>query len=469
MATVTTSKPFNHEETQRRVKSPLQLVRTIIRRYIFLEGLALFLLAAACLFWLGLAFDFGLFKCDFDLLGVHGIDWILLLNDVDITGNSSLAVRVILLAAVVIGLLAYGFYKVGLRWFREFNDRAVALVLERRFPRQLGDRLITAVELADPKLSKKYGYSQAMVEKTIQEAVEVLKKLPITAVFNWRRLYVLWILVGVATIGLLLVTMTAFCAGSLFTDRPMNPYVFSWKFFDTASIWTERNVLMMKTYWPRRAHLEVARFQPSSVDKNDMRVPLSDERPALMVRAYEWVIADRDEEAAPYGWRPLTWQDLAERKLVPADLLENVRIPGDFKDWQVDPDELEPNLAAALFGTDLRVRKSGEARAYLDELQSAHAQANDPNLPWERLAPSRRPMILTPRKNCAIGSNGPNGPWTSSPSKKKTRRTFGPCCATSSTTRIITQPWKWFSSSSKSSPRRRAWGERCASSICPRR
>ena len=318
MATVTKSKPFNHEETQRHVRSPLQAVRTIIRRYIILEGLALFLLAAACLFWLGLAFDFGLFKFDFDLLGVHGIDWILLLNDVDTTGNSSLAVRVILLLAVVVGLLAFGFYKVGLRWFREFNDRAVALVLERRFPQELGDRLITAVELADPKLSQKYGYSQAMVEKTIQEAVDILRKLPIAAVFNWRRLYVLWSLVGVATVGLLLFSMAAFCAGSLVTDRPMNPYVYSWKFYDTASIWTERNVLMMKTYWPRRAHLEIGRFQPSALDKNDMRVPLSDERTALTVRAYEWVIADRNEEAAPYGWRPLAWKDLSERRLVKA-------------------------------------------------------------------------------------------------------------------------------------------------------
>ncbi len=385
MATVTKSKPFNHEETQRRVRSPLQQVRKVIRRYIFLEGLALVLLAAALLFWLGLAFDFGLFKFDFDALNVHGIDWVLALNDVDASGFSSLACRVIFLSAAVIGLLAFGFYKVALRWFREFNDRAVALVLERRFHKELGDRLITAIELADPKLSKKYGYSQAMVEKTISEAVQILKKLPIAAVFNWRRLYVLWILVGVATVGLLLVNMAAFCAGSLFTKEPMNPYVFSWKFYDTASIWTERNVLMMKTYWPRRAHLEIGRFQPSALDPNDMRVPMpSDERPALTVRAYEWVIADRDEKKAPYGWRPLTWHDLADHHLVDAQVVEQVRIPGNFKHWQVDPEELEPNLTAALFGTDTHVRTSSETRAYLDELHAAKHQANDLSLPWER-------------------------------------------------------------------------------------
>ena len=41
MATVTKTKPFNHEETQRRVRSPLMLVRKYIRAYIILEGLVL--------------------------------------------------------------------------------------------------------------------------------------------------------------------------------------------------------------------------------------------------------------------------------------------------------------------------------------------------------------------------------------------------------------------------------------------
>ena len=65
-------------------------------------------------------------------------------------------------AILVAGLLAVVVVKVILRLVREFRDSALALVLERRFPRQLGDRLITAVEMADPHLAKKYGYSQQM-------------------------------------------------------------------------------------------------------------------------------------------------------------------------------------------------------------------------------------------------------------------------------------------------------------------
>jgi hypothetical protein len=364
MATVTQPKSFNHEETQRNVKHPLQLVRSYIRRYIFLEGIALTLLCASLLFWLGLAFDFGMFKFEFEIIHIYGIDWVLEFNDIDSSGISSLGCRIIALTVIVVGLLALGFSKVVLRWLRDFNDRSVALVLERRFPKELGDRLITAVELADPKLSKKYGYSQAMVEKTILEAVEIIKTLPVASVFNWRRLAGLWFLVALSTFGLFLFTMAAFCVGSIFTEKSMlTPYGYAWRFYDVASIWTERNVLMMDSYWPRRAHVEITRFQPSKKVPSDMRVAKDDEdRPELTVRAFEWVIADRK---SPHGWRALRWQDLP--KFIDAGTLNAVVIQKDFPYWNLDVDELEPNLVAALFGADTYNKSSGEIRAALQQ------------------------------------------------------------------------------------------------------
>src|SRR5205085_6781328 len=122
---------------------------------------------------------------------------------------------------------------------REFNDRAIALVLERRFPKQLGDRLITAIELADPKLAAKYGYSQAMVEKTITDAVMLIKSLPVGLVFNWRRLVGLWLWLAAASVGTLIATMLIFTTATGFTDKWMTPYGFSWRFYDVAAIWTE--------------------------------------------------------------------------------------------------------------------------------------------------------------------------------------------------------------------------------------
>jgi hypothetical protein len=357
MATVTPTRKFDHAETRKRVQHPLQLVRSYIRRYIILEGAALLLLCASILFWVGLACDFGLFKFEFDILGVYGVDWILELNEMDATGVASVGCRIVVFTVIVIGLVTLFFTKVVWRWIREFNDRAVALVLERRFPKQLGDRLITAVELADPKLAEKYGYSQAMVEKTIQEAVDTIKTLPVASVFNWRRLYGMWALVGVSTLGMLIVTMAVVCVTSIFTEtEAVSPVGFAWRFYDVSAIWTERSVMMKNSYWPRRAQLEVVNFHRSKDDPNDMRIARDDpkKRPDLQVRAIEWVIADRDPAKAPYGWRPLTWADLKEHHLVDEKVLNAVTIPVDFEFWAVDTDELEPALRNALFGENAK-------------------------------------------------------------------------------------------------------------------
>src|SRR5437660_11788904 len=137
MATVTQVPAFNHEETQRRVKHPLQLVRSYIRRYIVLEGVALTLLCASAVFWVGLALDYGLFQLEIPAVNLFGIDWLLEFNEIDTSGFSGLGCRIVILTIIVVGLAALGFTKVVLRWLREFNDRAIALVLERKFPKEL--------------------------------------------------------------------------------------------------------------------------------------------------------------------------------------------------------------------------------------------------------------------------------------------------------------------------------------------
>src|SRR5438105_14133139 len=96
MATIITH-TFNHEETQRRVRHPLQVLRKYIRRYVILEGVALTLLCTAALFWVGIAFDFGLFMLDFDFLGIHGIDWVQELDELDASTFTSVAGPVIIL------------------------------------------------------------------------------------------------------------------------------------------------------------------------------------------------------------------------------------------------------------------------------------------------------------------------------------------------------------------------------------
>ncbi len=368
MSMATIPEKFDHDGTQRKVRSPLQTVRAYIRRYIILEGLALIVLAGSMLFWLGLALDFGLYQIYFDAIGLHGVDWVRELNGIDTSGVTSVGIRLVLLIVVLAGLTTLGFTKVVMRWIREFNDRAIALVLERRFPKQLGDRLITAIELADPKLSKKYGFSQAMVEKTILEAVAALKKLPVSSVFNWGRLFTLWTLVGISTFGILLTSMLFICGGTYaFSDKGLSPIGFGWRFFHVGSIWAERNLLLQSSYWPRRTYLEVERFQPSATQARVMRIPGDEpkERKDLHVRAYQYVVADR---TTAYGWRPLYWQDLP--RFVDQAMLDRVRLAETFEHWQVDPDELEPNLVDAFFGNDVRVRPAAEIREYLKLLDT---------------------------------------------------------------------------------------------------
>src|SRR5439155_25474897 len=88
---------------------------------------------------------------------------------------------------------------------KDLSYPALALVLERRFPKLLGDRLITAVELADVARAAQDGYSVEMVRQTIAEARARVADVPVRQVFNWRRLWIL----GFVTAGLLLATVVA--------------------------------------------------------------------------------------------------------------------------------------------------------------------------------------------------------------------------------------------------------------------
>lgn len=71
---------------------------------------------------------------------------------------------------------------IGLRFFRSFRSRALALVLERRFP-ELDDRFITAVELIDRR-EMATPLQAAMAQRTIHQASELASRLELGDVFN---------------------------------------------------------------------------------------------------------------------------------------------------------------------------------------------------------------------------------------------------------------------------------------------
>ena len=173
MATITPeTEDTQWQETDRRVRHPLHTVRIYIRTYVLLEGLvhAVLFVAVAC--WLGLLVDWGLFR-------LFSFDWLLELEYLTSGQGSGLLVRVMILFIFLVWLLYIVVRKCVLRLFGEFSDQRMALLLERRFPLELRDRLITAVELADPKLAKKYGYSYPLVAKTIHAAAQRVESLPV--------------------------------------------------------------------------------------------------------------------------------------------------------------------------------------------------------------------------------------------------------------------------------------------------
>jgi hypothetical protein len=253
------------------------------------------------------------------------------------------------LAAVLVILLMVGpvLGVVVLRLTRDFSDPALALVLERRFPSVLGDRLITAVELANPRIAARYGYSQIMIEQTIHEAADRVETVPVREVFDWKRLGRYWIGVAIVTVGLYLVAGALFCIPWVGQTAEGERAGFA-AFHQAAGLALERNLLLQNTIWPRRAFLEILDW-PENRDKH---VGKDDSALTIKVRAYKWVVASPQ---AAEGWRALTWNDLVQNK----HLLGSAASPIDFrenddqgkKDWGQprDPsgwtlDEIETRL-----------------------------------------------------------------------------------------------------------------------------
>jgi hypothetical protein len=257
----------NLGECQGKIRHPLQRLRVYIRVYIAAECVALVLLFLAAWFWIGLLFDYGLFALTRAVLtrgfapSTAPLDWKEILP-------RAYPVLLFLLVGTLLGILAYHIFR---RLIREFRDKALALLMERRFPKLLGDRLITAVELADVRAAARYGYSRPMIEQTIRDAAERVDQVPIRQVFNWKRLVWMYGLVVFMYVG-----MTILFAGGfmLFTSSgdPHGKLAGGWRSFtNVQSAWISRSFGLNDTYWDRDAYLEVQgypryRLTQSSLD-----------------------------------------------------------------------------------------------------------------------------------------------------------------------------------------------------------
>jgi hypothetical protein len=275
----------NSNDMPNDIVHPLEQLRGGIRRFVLWDGLLAAGLLVVIGYWLGVAFDYGSFK-------LLTVDWVL---------DAPKFVRVIGLL-IFLGLLAA---VVGYLWYyrltRTFSYSSLALVLEKRFPKLLGDRLITAVELADVEKAKEAGYSQEMLRDTIADARKRVAEVPVSSAFNWGRLKRRGSVLALVAVGFFALVFVGYIA----ITGSMSPMIFGWRFADVSSMWAGRNLLLKDTPWPRRAHLELSDFPESG----ELRIGKDAPPPVFKVKAYQWVVTDANTR---YGWRPMIWKDMPQ-------------------------------------------------------------------------------------------------------------------------------------------------------------
>jgi len=150
------------------LQQTLAELRSRIRRYVLIEGVALTVAVLGGVFWLSLLVDHLWFRASRLELPY----WFRAAFDVGVAG---------LLGFLLVSLI-------GLRVLRGFRSKALALVLERRFP-ELNDRLVTAVELAEnADAAASNPLAAAMLQQTVADAVEATRKLDLTSVFDRKPL-----------------------------------------------------------------------------------------------------------------------------------------------------------------------------------------------------------------------------------------------------------------------------------------
>ena len=172
-------------------RSILDQLRSRIRLYVFWEGLELVVAVLGLLFWATFAFDWVYFH----------------LSHLELPRWFRAAVLLSGVALVAMGAFSW----IGLRMFRGFRTKALAMVLERRFP-ELDDRLVTAVEAAEGLSQTDSPVTAAMLQKTLTDVAKVTKSLDLGSVFDGqplRRASMIAVGLVVSVLGLMVVDSAA--------------------------------------------------------------------------------------------------------------------------------------------------------------------------------------------------------------------------------------------------------------------
>lgn len=273
----------------RELTHPLDRLKRMIRVFVVLDVVLFVGLYLTLWFWVGVGIDYGLFKA----------------FGVDVAQQLTPALRIGATVVLALGLVALVVWRVTVLLNKRFTLTSLALVLEKRHPKLLGDRLITAIQMYDVEKAGRAGYSVDMVRHTIREARERMRQVSVAAVFKWSRLWfklvfiaLVWLVSLAAGLGL-----HALATGKFDAVRGFK------KTADVCGIFSERNFLFQPTPWPRRAHIEVTDFDDDG-HPNELRVGKgAPTPPKITARAVKWVVED-DPRKNPDGWRAMTVGDL---------------------------------------------------------------------------------------------------------------------------------------------------------------
>ncbi len=194
----------------------LRRLRRSIRSYVLLEGTA-FVVALICiLFWISLGLDWAHFQ-------LRHLELPVWFRKAFIIGTAGLF------------LLSFTTW-VFLRLVRSLRTKALALLLERRFP-ELDDRLITAVELPESLSGREEPLTRSMLNRTIEEVSRATDGLALGDLFDKARLF------RVVAAALLLVASI----GGL-----------AWANEQALHRWSRAYVGWEDEYWIRETQLQVA-------------------------------------------------------------------------------------------------------------------------------------------------------------------------------------------------------------------
>jgi hypothetical protein len=197
---------------EQQLRAPLRRLGRQVRAYVLLDGLTR---------WAGLALLL--------LFGLGGLDYLLGLR---------LDMRAVGLAAVVAAVLVHGYWRVIRPAMRALPTDDLAVIVQRRFP-QLGDRLVTAVQLAEAAAVDEQTCSPALARAAVRRGMTELKSVRPRAVLDHhhagQRVGLVWALAAVVVGACLL-----------------------WP--DVFGIAFRRNILLAEVPWPQRTTLRLLEY-----------------------------------------------------------------------------------------------------------------------------------------------------------------------------------------------------------------